>query len=78
MQAGMIPVRAAGDRWTLTALPPTSRDLDMPRAELAAALGLDPADIGERPLSIKAGKEQLVVPLTLDHGGQAGQARSRP
>jgi trans-2,3-dihydro-3-hydroxyanthranilate isomerase len=64
MQAGMIPVRAAGDRWTLTALPPTSRELDMPRAELAAALGLETRDIGARPLWIKAGKEQLVVPLT--------------
>jgi trans-2,3-dihydro-3-hydroxyanthranilate isomerase len=64
LQAGMIPVRAAGDRWTLTALPPSSRELDLPRAELAAALGLEVRDIGERPLWIKAGKEQLVVPLT--------------
>jgi PhzF family phenazine biosynthesis protein len=64
MQAGMIPVRAAGARWTLTALPPTSREVDMPRETLAAALGLNPSDIGERPLWIKAGKEQLVVPLT--------------
>jgi trans-2,3-dihydro-3-hydroxyanthranilate isomerase len=64
MQAGMIPVRAAGDRWTLTALPPSSRELDLPREELAAALGLEVRDIGERPLWIKAGKEQLVVPLT--------------
>jgi PhzF family phenazine biosynthesis protein len=64
MQAGMIPVRAVGDRWTLTALPPTSRELDLPRETLAAALGLRPTDIGERPLWIKAGKEQLVVPLT--------------
>jgi trans-2,3-dihydro-3-hydroxyanthranilate isomerase len=64
LQAGMIPVRAAGDRWTLTALPPSSRELDLPREELAAALGLEVRDIGERPLWIKAGKEQLVVPLT--------------
>ena len=40
MQAGLIPVRAAGDRWTLTALGATSRELDVSRAELAAALGL--------------------------------------
>jgi PhzF family phenazine biosynthesis protein len=31
---------------------------------LAAALGLERDDIGERPLWVKAGKEQLVVPLT--------------
>jgi PhzF family phenazine biosynthesis protein len=64
MQAGMIPVRAAGDRWTLTALPPTAREVDWPRETLAQALGLKATDIGDRPLWIKAGKEQLVVPLT--------------
>jgi trans-2,3-dihydro-3-hydroxyanthranilate isomerase len=64
MQAGLIPVRAAGDRWTLTAPNATSRALDVPRATLAKALGLAEGDIGERPLWVKAGKEQLVVPLT--------------
>ena len=64
MQAGLIPVRAAGDRWTLTAPDATSRELDVSRATLAAALGLQERDIGERPLWVKAGKEQLVVPLT--------------
>jgi PhzF family phenazine biosynthesis protein len=63
MQAGLIPVRAAGDRWTLTAPDASSRELDVPRATLAAALGLQERDIGERPLWVKAGKEQLVVPL---------------
>jgi trans-2,3-dihydro-3-hydroxyanthranilate isomerase len=64
MQAGLIPVRAGGDRWTLSALSATSRELDVSRDALAAALGLKTADIGERPLWVKAGKEQLVVPLT--------------
>jgi trans-2,3-dihydro-3-hydroxyanthranilate isomerase len=64
MQAGLIPVGAAGERWTLTAPAATSRELDVPRATLAAALGLQERDIGERPLWVKAGKEQLVVPLT--------------
>src|SRR5882724_3281653 len=64
MQAGLIPVRAAGDRWTLTAPGATSRELDVSRDALAAALGLELRDIGERPLWVKAGKEQLVVPLT--------------
>jgi trans-2,3-dihydro-3-hydroxyanthranilate isomerase len=64
MQAGMIAVRAAGDRWTLTAPMPSWRELDAPRSSLAAALGLGPSDIGERPMWLKAGKEQLVVPLT--------------
>jgi PhzF family phenazine biosynthesis protein len=64
MAAGMIPVRASGDRWTLTALPPTHREVSEDRATLAAALSLDATDIAERPLWIRAGKEQLIVPLT--------------
>ena len=63
MQAGIIGVRAQGDRWTLTAPVPTWREVAEPRSILGEALGLDEQDIGERPLWIKAGKEQLVVPL---------------
>jgi trans-2,3-dihydro-3-hydroxyanthranilate isomerase len=62
-QAGLIPVRAQGDRWTLAALTPTWREVEQSRSDLARALGLGPQDIGERPLWVKAGKEQLVVPL---------------
>jgi trans-2,3-dihydro-3-hydroxyanthranilate isomerase len=64
MQAGLIPVKAVGDRWTLTAPPATWREFDVPREALAAALGLQVRDMAERPLWVKAGKEQLVVPLT--------------
>jgi trans-2,3-dihydro-3-hydroxyanthranilate isomerase len=63
MQAGLIPVRATGDRWTLTAFGATWREFDVPRKVLAGGLGLKERDIGERPLWVKAGKEQLVVPL---------------
>jgi trans-2,3-dihydro-3-hydroxyanthranilate isomerase len=63
MQAGLIDVSARGNRWTLTAPLPTWRELQVPRAVLASALGLEERDIGERPLWVKAGKEQLVVPL---------------
>lgn len=63
MPAGIIAVRAQGDRWTLTAPTPTWREVDEPRSTLARALGLEERDIGERPLWIKAGREQLVVPL---------------
>lgn len=62
-QAGLIPVHANGDRWTLTALTPSWRDLDVPRGELAEALRIEPGDIGERPLWVKSGKEQLIIPL---------------
>ncbi|MGO8854457.1 MAG: PhzF family phenazine biosynthesis protein [Steroidobacteraceae bacterium] len=64
MQAGVIPVDASGNRWTLTAPSPTWRELSTPVAMLARALSLDEKDIGERPLWIKAGTEQLIVPLT--------------
>jgi trans-2,3-dihydro-3-hydroxyanthranilate isomerase len=64
MQAGLIEVSARNDRWTLTAPSSTFREVDVPRAVLAAAIGLAETDIGERPLWVKAGKEQLIVPLT--------------
>jgi PhzF family phenazine biosynthesis protein len=63
LQAGIVPVTAVGDRWTLTAPPATVRELDVSRALLAGAIGLDAEDIGERPLWVKAGTEQLIVPL---------------
>jgi len=63
MKAGLIAVEADGDRWTLTAPQVSFRDLDVPRAVLARALGLEETDIDERPLWVKAGKEQLIVPL---------------
>ncbi len=63
MQAGVIPVTAKGDRWTLQANEPKWREVAGPRAELAAMLGLEAADLIERPLWVEAGKEQLVVPV---------------
>lgn len=74
MKAGIIPVRAEGNRWTLQANAPTWRECEASRATLASMLGLEASDIGERPLWIKAGKEQLVVPLT----GAAAVRRARP
>jgi PhzF family phenazine biosynthesis protein len=64
MQAGVIAVWARADRWTLQAKPPTWRDCEQPVAELAAMLSLQAEDIGARPLWVKAGKEQLIIPLT--------------
>jgi trans-2,3-dihydro-3-hydroxyanthranilate isomerase len=64
MPAGIIAVRASGDRWTLEAKTPTWREVEEPRLTLAAMLGLDEHDIGERPLWVNAGSEQLIVPLT--------------
>jgi PhzF family phenazine biosynthesis protein len=63
MRAGIIPVRASGDRWTLSANPPRTRPAPASRAELASALVLDASDIAADPLWVDAGSEQLVVPL---------------
>jgi len=63
MRAGVVPVDAHGNRWTLTAPTPGWRELGVPAAALASALGLDENDIGDRPLWVKAGTEQLIVPL---------------
>jgi trans-2,3-dihydro-3-hydroxyanthranilate isomerase len=64
MAAGVIPVRAAGDRWTMQARDPTWREVREPRLTLAAMLGLEERDLGERPLWVNAGREQLIVPLS--------------
>lgn len=63
MKAGIIPVTASGDRWTLSANPPRWREVAESRGELAEILGLSPGDIAERPLWVNAGKEQLLVPV---------------
>lgn len=74
MLAGVVPVSAAGNRWTLAANARRWREVKESRAELAAMLGLEERDIGERPLWVNAGKEQLVVPLT----SAAAVRRARP
>jgi PhzF family phenazine biosynthesis protein len=74
MKAGIIPVRAQGDRWTLQANAPTWREPNVTRSALAAMLSLDESDIGDRPLWVKAGKEQLIVPLN----GESAVRRVKP
>jgi trans-2,3-dihydro-3-hydroxyanthranilate isomerase len=74
MRAGIIPVTSRGDHWTLRAAAATTRLVDAQPAELARLLGLDPADIGFQPLWVKAGREQLVIPLT----SEAAVRRAKP
>jgi PhzF family phenazine biosynthesis protein len=64
MKAGIVPVSAEGDRWTLEAKPPRTREVAASRAELAAMLGLAPNDLGDTPLWVDTGSEQLVIPLS--------------
>jgi trans-2,3-dihydro-3-hydroxyanthranilate isomerase len=63
MKAGVIPVSGQNDRWTLQAPSPTWRPLDVPLTHISHMLGLEVSQIGANPLWVKAGKEQLIVPL---------------
>jgi trans-2,3-dihydro-3-hydroxyanthranilate isomerase len=63
MGAGVFPVTAAGDVFALQANAPKTRPARLTRDALANMLGLTPGDIGERPLWVNTGNEQLLVPL---------------
>ena len=63
MRAGLIPVVAGGDTWTLDANAPVHRDAGASHADLAAMLGIDASDILDRPLWVDTGSEQLMIPL---------------
>ncbi|HEX3844598.1 MAG TPA: PhzF family phenazine biosynthesis protein [Steroidobacteraceae bacterium] len=76
MTAGVIPVSAAGSRWTLQANVPRWREVTEPRVAIALMLGLEPPDIGERPLWVSTGREQLIVPLTSEDAVR--RARPQP
>jgi len=64
MKAGVIPVAARGDIWTLQANAPVRRAPAAARDELAAMLGLAVPDLDDAPaLWVDTGSDQLVVPL---------------
>jgi PhzF family phenazine biosynthesis protein len=67
MKAGVIPVAARGDTWTLQANAPQTRPVAASRAELAAMLAIAGADVApdpaKPPLWVNTGVEQLVIPL---------------
>lgn len=63
MPAGIIAVQAVGSRWTLQANAPSWREVSEPRKTLALMLGIEEHEIGERPLWVNTGTEQLIIPL---------------
>jgi PhzF family phenazine biosynthesis protein len=63
MKAGVIPVEAQGDVWTLSANAPKHRAPSSSRADLAGMLGLAESDLLDAPLWVDTGSEQLVLPL---------------
>jgi len=74
MPAGIIPVQAAGRRWTLRANAPTWREVPESRATIASMMGVDEREIDERPLWVDTGTEQLVIPVI----HEAAVRRARP
>jgi PhzF family phenazine biosynthesis protein len=76
MHAGIIPVRASADRWTLQANAPRTRAVAASREELAAMLGLEASDIGSEPLWVDTGTEQLVLPLASVAAVRRARARA--
>ena len=67
MIAGIIPVDARGDTWTLEANPPKTRAVAASRKELASMLVLAEGDVAPDPamppLWVDTGSEQLMIPL---------------
>ena len=64
VKAGLVPVTASGDTWTLRAArEPTTRPVAASHGELAAMLGLPDDAITGEPLWVNTGVEQLVLPL---------------
>ncbi len=63
MQAGIIPVNATGDQWTLTAAAAKTRPCEQTRDALAAMLGLNTDDVLDGARWVNTGTEQLIVPL---------------
>jgi PhzF family phenazine biosynthesis protein len=75
MTAGIVPVSANDDVWTLEARPPRHRAPAASRESLTAMLGLATADLADAPpLWVDAGSEQLVIPLA----SFAAVERARP
>jgi PhzF family phenazine biosynthesis protein len=64
MRAGIIPVQAQGNVWTLEANAPKHRAPTSTRADLAAMLSLAIDDLADTPpLWVDTGSDQLVIPL---------------
>lgn len=65
-KAGVVPVTAEGDRWTLTAPhagAPKTAPAGLSDAEMASLLGLTADDLAGSPMWIDTGADQLLVPL---------------
>jgi PhzF family phenazine biosynthesis protein len=77
MPAGDIPVRVAGNVWTLQANPPTFFPVEVARHDLSAMIGLSPDCLAAEPLWVDTGTVQLIVPLRSARDVMAASADPR-
>ena len=63
MLAGVVPVAAHGDRWTLEARAPQVHAPRCTRAELAQMLGIEADEVLDGALWVDTGAEQLIIPV---------------
>lgn len=63
MRAGIIPVDAGQNFWTLRAYAPVTRPVAASHEQLALMLGIEPEAVAATPLWVNTGSEQLIVPL---------------
>ncbi|HEX4330677.1 MAG TPA: PhzF family phenazine biosynthesis protein [Usitatibacter sp.] len=78
MKAGIIPVEAKGDLWTLQANAPSSRPAGESAADLAQVLGIEADDVASPVLWVSTGREQLVVPLKSAEAVRRVSPRAEP
>ena len=76
MLVGLVPVVAAGDRWTLKAAPACTRPCEHEREAQAALLGLATDDVLPGACWVDTGSEQLIVPLTSADAVRRAQPRA--
>lgn len=63
MPAGDIPVKVAGNLWTLQANPPTIFPVEVSREDLTRMIGLTADCLAAEPLWVDTGTVQLILPL---------------
>ena len=63
MQAGVIPVTARGDEWTLQANAPVTHAPQTTREEFAKMLNISASEVLDGALWVDTGSEQLILPL---------------
>lgn len=77
LPVGVIPVARRGQRFQLRANAPTHRPAGLSSTEIAALLGVAPADLAGEPLWVNTGNEQLIVPLGSEAAVRAVQVDPR-